>query len=464
MKLWGGRFKGEIDSEFFTFSESFSVDHQLVLYDIRVNRAFVSELRSVGILGESEELSLVKALENLAKRVEADPNWAKDELSEDIHTWVENQLLKETPVARKLRTGRSRNDLVATLERMWVKDATGNMQQLILELISALLSQAKKNAEVILPGYTHLQRAQAILWPHFLLAYCEMLRRDWERLQDCAKRADELPMGSGALAGTSISVNREQLRQDLGFARLSQNSLDATSDRDFIVEVTFACTLLATHLSRMAEDLILYCSSEFGFVELDDAYSTGSSLMPHKKNPDSLELIRGRVGRIQGRLTGLLTTLKGLPSSYGRDLQEDKVGLFDAVNTTAGSLKIMARVIGTLQVNKARMREAAEAGFLTATEMAEELARRGVHFSEAHDTVGQLVRYCVQKRKTFSELTTEEGKEFTPHWDDALKQTADSLENAIEKKNITGGTAFSQVSRQIQQLDKDLAELRKLTP
>ena len=464
MKLWGGRFEGEIDPDFFTFSESFSVDHRLVLYDIRVNRAYVAELRSAGILEGSEESSLLEALEKLAQQVETDPNWAKKESAEDIHTWVEYRLLQETPAAGKLRTGRSRNDLVATLARMWVKDAADNMQRLVVDLMAALLSQAEKNEKAILPGYTHLQRAQAILWPHFLLAYCEMLRRDWRRLRDCAERADELPMGSGALAGASIPINRERLRKELRFARLSQNSLDATSDRDFMVEAMFACALLATHLSRMAEDLILYGSSEFGFVELADAFSTGSSLMPHKKNPDSLELIRGRAGRVQGRLSGLLTTLKGLPSSYDRDLQEDKAALFDAVDTTAGSLRVMARVVGTLQINEARMREAAEAGFLTATEIAEELARRGVPFAEAHDTVGELVRYCVKKQKTFAELTDEEGKKFTPLWDDALQRTATSLESALEKKNLTGGTSPSQVSGQIQKLHKELAELRKSTP
>ena len=464
MKLWGGRFEGEIDPDFFTFSESFSVDHRLILYDIRVNKAYVKELRAAGILEGAEEAALLEALEKLARRVKADPNWAKKESAEDVHTWVEAQLLEETAAAGKLRTGRSRNDLVATLARMWVKDAADHLERLLFDLMAALLSQAEKNAKAILPGYTHLQRAQAILWPHLLLAYCEMLRRDGGRLRDCAERADELPMGSGALAGASIPVNRERMAKELGFSRLSQNSLDATCDCDFTVEIAFACSLLMTHLSRMAEDLILYSSSEFAFVELADAYATGSSLMPHKKNPDSLELIRGRAGRVQGRLTGLLTTLKGLPSSYDRDLQEDKAALFDAVDTAAGSLKIMARVAGTLQINEARMRRAAEEGFLTATEIAEELARRGVPFAEAHHAVGAMVRYCVRNQKTFAELTCEEGKKFTPHWDDALQRTATSLENALEKKNLTGGTAPSQVSAQIQKLTRELAQLRKSTP
>ena len=462
MKLWGGRFEGETDPDFFHFSESFSLDHRLILYQIRVDQAYLKELQACGLVESSEEEQLQGELENLRRAVLADPDWARRESAEDVHTWVEGRLLEAAgPPAKKMRTGRSRNDLVATLLRMWVKDATAKLQSHLLDLTEALLQSAERHPGAVLPGYTHLQRAQVILWPHFLLAYGEMLRRDWSRLRDCAHRADELPLGCGALAGSSIPVDRERMAHALGFRRVSHNSLDATSDRDFVAELIFACALLMTHLSRLAEDLILYSSSEFGFLELDDAFATGSSLMPQKKNPDSLELVRGRAGRVQGRLAGMLSTLKGLPMAYNRDLQEDKVALFDAVDTTAACIRVMAGVARTLRIRQAAMRQAAAEGFLMATELAEQLVDRGVRFGEAHAIVGRLVRYCLAKGKRFGDLSSEEGQQFTPHWDSDLQAAAVSVEDALEKKRLPGGTAPSRVAARIHQARQELSELRK---
>ncbi len=461
-KLWGGRFSGETDADFFAFSESFSVDHRLALYEIRVDLAYVIELQDAGILNAAEQQALAKALEEPGEKIRANADWRQGESAEDVHSWIESHLLEAAPdPAKKLRTGRSRNDLVATLARMWVQDALQALQNHAADLIKALLDQAAQHPSVILPAYTHLQRAQAVLWPHYLLAYCAMLERDAGRLQTCADRCDELPLGSGAVAGSSIPLNRERLAKSLGFRRLSKNSSDATSDRDFVAETAFVCSLIMTHLSRLAEDLILYSSAEFGFVELDDAYATGSSLMPQKKNADSLELIRGRAGRVQGRLTGLLATLKGLPLAYNRDLQEDKEALFDAVDTTAASLQIAARVVRSLRVNETRMRQAAEAGFLTATEVAEELVARGVPFRDAHETVGKVVRYCIEQGKHFQQLPVEEGKKLTPHWDKKLHEVAVSLEAAVAKKKLYGGTAPEQVKTQIGEARKNLSALRK---
>ena len=461
-KLWGGRFSGEPDADFFAFSESFSVDHRLALYEIRVDLAYLNELQDAGILNAAERQALAKALEELGEKIRANADWRQGEFAEDVHSWFESHLLEAAPdPARKLRTGRSRNDLVATLARMWVQDALQALQNHAADLIKALLDQAEKHPSVILPAYTHLQRAQAVLWPHYLLAYCAMLERDAGRLENCAARCDELPLGSGAVAGSSIPLNRERLAKSLGFRRLSKNSSDATSDRDFVAETAFVCSLIMTHLSRLAEDLILYSSAEFSFVELDDAYATGSSLMPQKKNADSLELIRGRAGRVQGRLTGLLATLKGLPLAYNRDLQEDKEALFDAVDTTAASLQIAARVVASLRIHKDRMRRAAEAGFLTATEVAEELVARGVPFRDAHETVGKVVRYCIEQGKHFGQLPVEEGKKLTPHWDKKLKEVAVSLEAAVAKKKLYGGTAPEQVKTQIGEARKNLSALRK---
>ena len=463
MKLWGGRFHpAGRDPLFEQFSESFSLDKRFTPYDLRVNLAYVKELGRAGVLKAGEVRRLTRGLETLRRRLERDPRWSRGQASEDVHTWVEEQLEKiEGDVAHKLRTGRSRNDLVATEARLYLKLAVRKLQAALRFLLKALAAQARKHTRTILPGYTHLQPAQPVLFAHYLLAYFEMFWRDFTRLDDCLKRADELPLGAGALAGTTFPISRARLARELGFARVARNSLDVTSDRDFVAELIFACALIMLHLSRWAEDLIIYSSPGFGYVELADAYATGSSLMPQKKNPDSLELIRGKAATVVGKLTGLLALLKGLPLAYDRDLQEDKGALFGAVDTAHLSLLLAARVTRTLRVHPQRMQAMTHQGFLTATDLADELVRRGVPFAEAHEQVGKLVRHCCDHAKTFKDLSPSEARQIIPAWDAKLRAIANSPELSVARRKGVGGTAPSQVFRQIAAAEQLLAQLER---
>ncbi len=463
MKLWGGRFTpGSRDPDFEKFSESFSVDQRLIRYDLQVNRAYVRALGAAGVLSRSEVRHLTRGLERLRRHVETHPEWARGESSEDVHTWVEERLEREVgKAAGKLRTGRSRNDLVATEIRLFARDASRELQSAALELLESLLNRAREQFPAVMPGYTHLQPAQPILFSHYLLAYFEMLLRDFSRLEDGRARADELPLGAGALAGTAFPVDRRRLARELGFARVARNSLDVTSDRDFVCELLFACALIMTHLSRLAEDLVVFSSPGFGYVELAELYSTGSSLMPQKKNPDSLELIRGRAARVLGKLAGMLALLKGLPLAYNRDLQEDKGALFGGVDTTRDALRLAARVVGTLRVNPERMRAATTQGFLTATDLADELVRRGVPFAAAHEQVGKLVRYCAVRGKSFAELSAAEARRHVPSWNARLGAVAAATEEAVRRRDVEGGTAASQVARQIRLAERTVLDFRR---
>jgi argininosuccinate lyase len=462
MKLWGGRFSSGRDPQFEVFSESFSRDQRFVLYDLRVNLAYVQALSEARVLKPREAGRLSAGLEALRRKVQNNRRWAHGQTAEDVHTWVEAELERQVgDVARKLRTGRSRNDLVATEMRLYVKDAALHLERALIDLMAALVGQARRHAQVILPGYTHLQPAQPILFAHYLLAYFEMLCRDGSRLRDCRARADELPMGAGALAGTTFAIDRERLAKELGFARVARNSLDVTSDRDPVAELLFACSLCMVHLSRWAEDLIIYSSPGFGYVELADAYSTGSSIMPQKKNPDSLELIRGRSGAVLGNLMAMLAVMKGLPLAYDRDLQEDKGVMFSGVDTTLGALEIAARVVATLRIHPERMKAMTQLGFLTATDLADELVGRGAPFADAHEQVGKLVQHCVAEGKTFQHLSKEEAAQFVPGWDSHLHDVATSMERSVARRNVTGGTAPKQVARQIAAAEKLVAELQR---
>jgi argininosuccinate lyase len=463
MKLWGGRFTGrKRDALFEAYSESFSFDQRLILYDLRVNLAYVRELGRARVLKGGEVRRLAGGLKALGRYVETHPQWARDEKCEDVHTWVEQRLAKYAgTAAQKLRTGRSRNDLVATDTRLFVKDAVTELQGAALGLLESLAGLAGRAPRAVMPGYTHLQPAQPVLFAHYLLAYFQMLRRDEERLEHCRARADELPLGAGALAGSSFPINRARLARQLGFARPAANSLDVTADRDFVAELHFACALTMAHLSRLAEDLVIFSSPGFGYVELGEAYSTGSSLMPQKKNPDALELMRGRAAGALGRLTSALALLKGLPMAYNRDLQEDKAALFQTVDTTRDSLRLAARVVATLRLHPERMRAAAEEGFLTATDLAEELVRRGTPFARAHEQVGRLVSLCVRRGKTFRQLSAAEARAVIPSWDRKLAAVAASPERAAARKDVWGGTAPRQVARQLREGQSELARLRR---
>jgi len=462
MKLWGGRFAGRRDPRFEAFSESFSLDQRFVLYDLGVNHAYVQELGRAGVLKPGEARRLSQGLASIRRSVEGKPGWALGQAAEDVHTWVEAELERRIgALGGKLRTGRSRNDLVATEARLYVRDAIDELERDLAAMLAALLGLAQRHAGVVMPGYTHLQPAQPILFAHYALAYFEMFKRDVARLEDCRARADELPMGAGALAGAAYRLNRERLARALGFARPASNSLDVTSDRDFIAELLFACSLIMLHLSRWAEDLIIYTSPGFGFVELADAYATGSSLMPQKKNPDSLELIRGKAATVLGRLTGMLALLKGLPLAYDRDLQEDKQALFSAVDTTRESVTIASRVAATLRLRPDCMRAATAQGFLTATDVADELVRRGTPFAHAHEQVGKLVRYCADRRQTFADLSAAEAQRFIPSWDPKLSRVAISPESTVHRRDMTGGTAPRQVARQVALGELALTKLKK---
>ncbi len=462
MKLWGGRFaRHQRDPLFEKFSESFSVDSRLVEYDLAANAAFVRELGRIRVLKAREARGLLRGLEAVRRFVRSHPNWSERAQAEDVHTWVQARLERAIgPLARKLRTGRSRNDLVATETRLYLKVAIRKVERAALLFLHSLVARAREHFGIVMPGFTHLQPAQPILVSHYWLAYFEMIRRDVARFEDCRRRADECPLGSGAIAGASFPVDRARLAKELGFARVAMNSLDATSDRDFVVEALFASSLTMIHLSRLAEDLIIYSSSAFGFVTLADAYSTGSSLMPQKKNPDSLELVRGKAATVLGRHSGALAMLKGLPLAYNRDLQEDKSALFEGLETTRKALELVARVVGSLEIHPQKMK-ASEECFMTATDVADGLVRRGVPFAVAHEQVGKLVQYCLARKVGFSSLNPQGARRIIPAWDAALARIASSPEQSVERKRTLGGASSSQVSRQLRRAEVAVAQLQR---
>ncbi len=404
-KLWGGRFEGAIDPRFDAFHRSLPFDRRLVVEDIVGSAAWARALGKAGVLSAAETRSIVAALAEIEVEVVTDPSLLERSPAEDVHAFVESSLAtKVGDLAKKLHTGRSRNDQVATDLRLWMKHAARDVERALVDLCSALVALAEPNASLPMPGYTHLQRAQAITVGHALLAYVEMFARDRSRILDCVDRFDACPLGSGALAGTAYEIDREELARDLHFARATRNSLDSVSDRDHVAELMFACSLACVHLSRLAEDWIFFASNEAGFLELSDAVATGSSLMPQKKNPDSLELLRGKSGRSIGALTGFLVTLKGLPLAYDKDLQEDKEALFDAVDTARGSLEIAAIVVRNARFRADRCRSQASRGYLNATDLADLLVEHGVSFRDAHEKAGAAVRAGLERGVELEEL------------------------------------------------------------
>ncbi|MEP6705779.1 MAG: argininosuccinate lyase, partial [Acidobacteriota bacterium] len=383
-----------------------------------------------------------------------------DSEAEDVHSFIETKLVELVGDAgKKLHTGRSRNDQVATAFRLWLRDEIDNTDSAMIGLQRSLMDVAGRHEQAVLPGYTHLQRAQPTLWAHWCLAYFEMLSRDRSRLSDVRRRMNVLPLGSGALAGTSFKIDREAVANELGFDSASRNSLDAVSDRDFAVEFVGACAVAMMHLSRMAEDLILYCSTEFGFVSLSDSVSTGSSLMPQKKNPDALELIRGKAGRIFGHHAALLATMKGLPLAYNKDMQEDKEAVFDTVDTMMSCLRVSAIVLDNLTVNEDRARRAASRGFLNATELADYLVKKGVPFRSAHDIVGRVVLFGVEQGRELDELTLEEFRGYSEAIENDVFD-AIGLENTLDSKSQTGGTSRTRVAEALAEARQSL-EVRK---
>ncbi|MEX1110635.1 MAG: argininosuccinate lyase [Chthoniobacterales bacterium] len=403
--MWHGRFTQDPSARLRAYGESVSFDRRLALHDIAGSKAHAAALRKAGLLTARELAAIKRGLDAIAREVRAGKFIWREEL-EDVHMNIEAALTKKIGAAgAKLHTARSRNDQVATDLRLWMRDETALLLSAVRSLQKSLVGLAGRAGEAIMPGYTHLQRAQPVLAAHHLLAYVEMLERDAGRLADAAKRANVLPLGSGALAGSTIALDRTFMARQLGFDEVSQNSMDAVSDRDFACEFLSACAIAGMHLSRLCEDTVLWASSEFGFLRLSDAHTTGSSLMPQKKNPDIAELARGKTGRLYGNLVSLLTTLKGLPLSYNRDLQEDKEPVFDSADTLGASLQILAEMFGAAQWDKKRMAAAADDALLVATDWADYLVRRGLPFRDAHKVVGRLVGLSVKRGVTLRELT-----------------------------------------------------------
>ncbi|CAN5164190.1 argininosuccinate lyase [soil metagenome] len=456
-KLWGGRFTEKPHETFAEFNDSFHFDRRLFAADVRASVAHANGLAKAGVLTPEEAEEIVGGLTQLAADHIIDPDFFNSPAAEDVHSFIEAKLIEAIgDSGRKLHTGRSRNDQVATAFRLWLRDEIDSIDALVRELQAAIVDTANGYRDAVIPGYTHLQRAQPIMFAHWCLAYFEMLRRDRDRLADVRKRVNIMPLGSGALAGTGFPIDRESVAAELRFDAVSANSLDAVSDRDFAVEFTGACSLIMVHLSRLAEDLIIYCSREFGFVTLSDAVSSGSSLMPQKKNPDALELLRGKAGRVFGHQISLLAMLKGLPLAYNKDMQEDKVAVFDCADTVEISLRAAAIVIENAVINEERTRDAATEGFLNATDLADYLVSKGVPFRTAHETVGRTVLYAIGESKELHELTAEELRSFSPAIEDDVF-AAISLESGLFAKSTTGGTSPARVAEALEAAKKYLA-------
>ena len=458
-RLWGGRFEREPDKAFDAFQRSFSFDRRLLPCEFAVDRAWAKALQKVGILTEVEVRDTLIALQSISDELNADPTFLEGSTAEDVHHFVESALVHELgALGWKLHTGRSRNELVATDFRLFIMDAAGSLQRQLGEFLIAILEQAKTNFGVPMAGMTHMQHAQPILLSHFLVAHAEAFSRDVTRLQHAADSADACPMGSGALAGNSFGIDRIAIARDLGFSRTTANSLDAVSDRDFALDYLFALTGIATHLSRLAEDFVIFASQEFGYVILPDEYSTGSSLMPQKKNPDAWELIRGKTGRVTGALLGLLTTLKGLPAGYQRDLQEDKEGLFAAHDQVAAMLAIATGAVNATKFNADRLRAAASNPVLFATDAADYLVHKGLPFRQAHDLIGEVLREAERQGKPWTQLSLEDVKKISPLFEQDFL-AAPSVETSIATKAVPGGTAPEQVRSAIAELQKRVTNL-----
>ena len=468
MALWGGRFAAAPDAAFQQFNDSLPFDYVLAEQDITGSKAWANALHKVGVLSRDECQQLQQALNELLSEVREDPTAVAVGGDEDIHSFVEAALIaKVGDLAKKLHTGRSRNDQVATDLRLWCREQIGVLQQSLKQTQQALLDLAQREKDTVIPGYTHLQRAQPVLLAHWCLAYVEMLQRDSERLQDATDRLNKSPLGCGALAGTAYAVDREAIASELGFSEATRNSLDSVSDRDFVVELLSTASLSMLHLSRLAEDLIFYNSGEAGFIELADNVTSGSSLMPQKKNPDALELVRGKSGRVVGSLTGLMMTLKALPLAYNKDMQEDKEGLFDAFTTWQASLAMVTSTLNGLTVNHEVCRTAAQGGYANATELADYMVSKGIPFRQAHHNVGELVQQAIQAKKPLEDMPLEAFQAVAPVIENDVYDWL-TLDALLEKRCALGGTSPQRVNealkaaqqqQQIQVRDANLGDI-----
>ncbi|MFT6084938.1 MAG: argininosuccinate lyase [Glaciecola sp.] len=460
MALWGGRFQSGSSDMFKQVNDSLPFDYVMAVEDIWGSIVWSRALKEAGVLSENEQLQLENSLDALKKQAEEGTLDFANSPEEDIHSFVEATLTAQLgDIARKLHTGRSRNDQVATDFRLWCRSHLSSLRDDCLNVIGALLKAATRHQDAILPGYTHLQRAQPVYFAHWCLAYVEMLKRDVSRIEDLQKRLNQCPLGSGALAGTTFPVDRHKIAAELGFDSPCLNSLDAVSDRDFVLELLFNASTSMMHLSRMAEDLIFYNSGEAGFLQLGDSVTSGSSLMPQKKNPDALELMRGKCGRVFGNLQGLLVTMKGLPLAYNKDMQEDKEGAIDSVNQWHICLCIAVEVLDTLSLNEERCRAAAQQGYANATELADYLVAKGIPFRTAHDISGQAVVMAISKGKALEDLSIAELQTINAKIEDDVYPTLE-LESVLNKRNVLGGTNKELVTKA---LYVELEKLDQLT-
>ncbi len=461
MKLWGGRFKKGTDKLVNDFNSSINVDQRMYREDIEGSLAHAAMLGKQNIIPKEASDRIASGLLEILKRIDSGAIEI-DETSEDIHSFVEGTLTYYIgEYGKMLHTGRSRNDQVTLDLRLHLKKAIVALKEDILALEEVLLEKAKENIDTIMPGYTHMQKAQPITFAHHILAYAEMFKRDMGRLTDCYKRVDEMPLGSGALATSTYPIDRDAVARDLGFSKVTLNSLDSVSDRDYVIETLSCLSIIMMHLSRFSEEIILWCTNEFSFIELDDGYSTGSSIMPQKKNPDVAELVRGKTGRVYGDLITLLTVMKGIPLAYNKDMQEDKEALFDGLDTVTLSLKTFCGMIKTMRVKKDNMRKGAGLGFTNATDVADYLVKKGMPFRNAHEVVGEIVLACIKENKMIEELSLEELKVFSPIFEEDIYHAIDLL-TCVEERKVIGGPSTESVKMQIAALENFIKEFKQI--
>ena len=457
MKLWGGRFKSGVNELVNTFNASISIDSRMYKEDIIGSLAHVKMLGRQGIISSKDSEKIVNGLNEILKRIE-NGVIDIDNASEDIHSFIESTLTYYIgDEGKKIHTGRSRNDQVALDTKLYVKKYLIVVANQVLNLQTVILNKAKENINTIMPGYTHMQKAQPITFAHHIMAYAEMLKRDYGRLLDCYDRMNEMPLGSGALATSTYPIDRNFVSNELGFNNPTINSIDSVSDRDYAIEALSALSLIMMHLSRFSEEVILWCTDEFNFVELDDAYSTGSSIMPQKKNPDVAELVRGKTGRVYGDLMTLLTVMKGIPLAYNKDMQEDKESLFDGLDTVLISIQTFTGMLDTMKIKKDVMKKAASGGFTNATDVADYLVKKGEAFRNAHEIVGKIVLYCIDENKAIDDLSLDEFKSFSPFFEEGVYKAIDLI-TCVEERSVMGGPSSSSVQNQISLLENFIGE------
>ena len=457
MKLWGGRFKSGVNELVNTFNASISIDSRMYKEDILGSLAHVKMLGKQGIIPAKDSEKIMNGLNEILKRMENGVIHI-DNSSEDIHSFIESTLTYYIgDEGKKLHTGRSRNDQVALDTKLYVKKYLIVVANELLNLQTVILNKAKENINTIMPGYTHMQKAQPITFAHHIMAYAEMLKRDYGRLLDCYERMNEMPLGSGALATSTYPIDRNFVSNELGFNKPTVNSIDSVSDRDYAIEALSALSLIMMHLSRFSEEVILWCTGEFNFVELDDAYSTGSSIMPQKKNPDVAELVRGKTGRVYGDLMTLLTVMKGIPLAYNKDIQEDKEALFDGLDTVLISIQTFTGMLDTMKIKKDVMKKAASGGFTNATDVADYLVKKGEAFRNAHEIVGKIVLYCIDENKAIDDLSLDEFKSFSPFFEEDVYKAIDLI-TCVEERSVMGGPSSSSVQSQISLLENFISE------